>query len=112
MRPSLGCAGFSFASIRLKCIADQVAGCTRSPRRALQATLVTITGPTDARPSGGRTVDFVVEPDRAQLTEIVQRTRNGRLRTNIGNVATLDNAVAAFNRIGQTKGKTIIRALP
>jgi NADPH:quinone reductase-like Zn-dependent oxidoreductase len=28
-------------------------------------TLVTITGPTDARPPDGRTVDFVVVPDRA-----------------------------------------------
>src|SRR6201984_2233653 len=30
-------------------------------------TLVTITGPTEARPAGGLTVDFVVESDRAQL---------------------------------------------
>jgi len=39
-------------------------------------------------------VDFVVEPDRAQLSEIVRRVRDGRLRTNIGNVSTLDDAVA------------------
>jgi hypothetical protein len=32
--------------------------------------------------------DFVVESDRAQLGEIVQRERAGRRRTNIGNVAT------------------------
>ena len=38
-------------------------------------TLVTITGPTEARPSDGLTVDFVVVPDRAQLSEIVQRAR-------------------------------------
>ncbi|HEY2467585.1 MAG TPA: hypothetical protein VGI45_07065 [Terracidiphilus sp.] len=51
-------------------------------------TLVTIAGPTDeARPSDGRTIDFVVEPDRAQLSQVIQRVRNGRLRTNIGNVA-------------------------
>ena len=42
-------------------------------------------------------VDFVVSPHRAQLREIVQRVRDGRLRTNIGNVATLDDAVAALN---------------
>ena len=48
---------------------------------------MTITGPTEARPSGGRTIDFVVEPDRAQVSELVRRLRNGRLRTNIGNVA-------------------------
>jgi len=72
-------------------------------------TLVTITGPTDARPSNGRTVDFVVEADRAQLNEIVRRMREGRLRTNIGNVVALDDAVAAFNQTDRRKGKTIIR---
>ena len=38
-------------------------------------TLVTVTGPTEARPSGGLTIDFVVVPDRAQLSEVVQRVR-------------------------------------
>src|SRR4029077_21208871 len=82
-------------------------------------TLVTVTGPTEARPSGGLTIDFVVVPDRAQLSgvvrdraklsELVQRIRVGRLRTNIGNVAALDDAVAAFNPTELIKGKTIIR---
>src|SRR5262249_33170557 len=72
-------------------------------------TLVTITGPTEARPVGGLTIDFVVVPDRAQLSELVQRVRDGRLRTNIGDVATLDDAVAVFNSSKRTKGKTIIR---
>src|ERR1700741_2913365 len=72
-------------------------------------TLVTVTGPTEARPSGGLTIDFVVEPDRAQLNELVQRVRVGRLRTNIGKVAALHDAVAAFNRTERIKGKTIIR---
>jgi hypothetical protein len=75
-------------------------------------TLVTVTGPTEARPSGGLTIDFVVVPDRAQLSEIVRRARDGRVRTNIGNVATLDDAVAAFNRTERIKGKTIIRVHP
>jgi NADPH:quinone reductase-like Zn-dependent oxidoreductase len=75
-------------------------------------TLVTITGPTDARPSDGQTIDFVVVSDRAQLTEVVQRFRHGRLRTNIGNVAALDDAVAAFNRTERKRGKTIIRVRP
>jgi NADPH:quinone reductase-like Zn-dependent oxidoreductase len=75
-------------------------------------TLVTITGPTEARPSAGLTIDFVVIPDRAQLTELVQRVRVGRLRTNIGKVAALDDAVAAFNRTERTRGKTIIRPYP
>jgi NADPH:quinone reductase-like Zn-dependent oxidoreductase len=74
-----------------------------------RGTLVTITGPTEARPADGLTIDFVVVPDRAQLSEVVQRARNGRLRTNIGNVAALDDAVAAFNPTERIKGKTIIR---
>ncbi|HMA70452.1 MAG TPA: NADP-dependent oxidoreductase, partial [Xanthobacteraceae bacterium] len=57
-------------------------------------------------------VDFVVVPDRAQLSEIVRRARDGRVRTNIGNVAALDDAVAAFNPTERTKGKTIIRVRP
>lgn len=72
-------------------------------------TLVTIAGPTDARPANGRTIDFIVVPDRVQLIELIQRVREGRLRTNIGNISTLDDAVAAFNPTQQTRGKTIIR---
>jgi NADPH:quinone reductase-like Zn-dependent oxidoreductase len=74
--------------------------------------LVTITGPIDARPANGQTIDFVVEADRAQLGEIVQRVRDGRLRTNIGHIATLDEAVAVFNAAERPKGKTIIRVRP
>jgi NADPH:quinone reductase-like Zn-dependent oxidoreductase len=75
-------------------------------------TLVTIAGPTEARPADGLAIDFVLVSDRAQLGEIVQRVRDGRLRTNIGNLATLDDAVAAFNRTERRKGKTIIRVRP
>jgi hypothetical protein len=38
--------------------------------------------------------------------------RDGRLRTNIGNAATLDDAVAAFNATERRNGKTIIRVRP
>jgi NADPH:quinone reductase-like Zn-dependent oxidoreductase len=72
-------------------------------------TLVSIVGPTETRPANGLAVDFVVESDRAQLGEIVQRVRDGRLRTNIGNIATLDDAVAAFNPTKRISGKTVIR---
>jgi NADPH:quinone reductase-like Zn-dependent oxidoreductase len=75
-------------------------------------TLVSIVGPIEARPADGLAVDFVVESDRAQLGEIVQRVRDGRLRTNIGNVAALDDAVAALNPTERIKGKTIIRVHP
>ncbi len=73
---------------------------------------MSIVGPPEARPADGLAVDFVVEADRAQLSEIVRRVRDGRLRTNIGNVATLDDAVAAFNPTERIKGKTIIRVRP
>jgi NADPH:quinone reductase-like Zn-dependent oxidoreductase len=75
-------------------------------------TLVSVVGPTEARPTDGRAVDFVVESDRGQLGEIVQRVRDGRLRTNIGDVATLDDAVAALNSPERRTGKTIIRVRP
>src|SRR6185295_17480759 len=71
-------------------------------------TLVSVVDPAEARPADGLVVDFVVESDRAQLREIVQRVRDGRLRTNIGNVSTLDDAVATFNSTERTTGKTII----
>jgi NADPH:quinone reductase-like Zn-dependent oxidoreductase len=75
-------------------------------------TLVTIAGPSEGRPADGLTVDFVVVSDRAQLSEIVRRVRDGRLRTNVGNVSTLDDAIAAFNPTKRINGKTIIRVRP
>lgn len=75
-------------------------------------TLVTIVGPAEVRPSNGLAVDFVVEPDRSQLIEIVQRVRDGRLRTNIGKVAGFEDAIAALNPTGRRKGNTIIRIRP
>ncbi|MFC7594158.1 NADP-dependent oxidoreductase [Terrabacter sp. GCM10028922] len=75
-------------------------------------TLVSVVGPPDARPADGRAVDFVVESDRAQLGEIVRRVREGRLRTNIGTVASLDDAADALNPTERRTGKTIIRVRP
>jgi NADPH:quinone reductase-like Zn-dependent oxidoreductase len=75
-------------------------------------TLVSVVGPTEARPADGLAVDFVVESDRAQLGEIVQRVRDRRLQTNIGNVATLDDAVTALNPTERRNGKTIISVRP
>jgi NADPH:quinone reductase-like Zn-dependent oxidoreductase len=75
-------------------------------------TLVSIVGPVEARPADGLAVDFVVESDRAQLSEIAQRVRDGRLRTNIGTVSALDDAVAAFNSTERRPAKTIIRVHP
>src|SRR5512142_2173803 len=75
-------------------------------------TLVSVVGPPEARPADGLAIDFVVESDRVQLGEVVQRVRDGRLRTNIGNVATLDDAVAALNPTERSQGKTIISVRP
>ncbi|MEU7845924.1 NADP-dependent oxidoreductase [Micromonospora parva] len=71
--------------------------------------LVSVVGPPEVRPADALTIDFVVTSDRAQLGEIVQRVRDGRLLTNIGKVADLDDAVAALNPTERTTGKTIIR---
>jgi NADPH:quinone reductase-like Zn-dependent oxidoreductase len=75
-------------------------------------TLVSVVGPIEARPADGLAIDFVVESDRAQLGEVVQRVRDGRLRTNIGTVAALDDAVAALNPTERLDGKTIVRVRP
>jgi NADPH:quinone reductase-like Zn-dependent oxidoreductase len=72
-------------------------------------TLVSVVGPPETRPTDGASVDFVVEADRAQLGEIVQRVRDGRLRTNVGNVAAFDDALDALKSTKRRTGKTIIR---
>ncbi|WP_350030115.1 zinc-binding dehydrogenase [Caballeronia sp. AZ7_KS35] len=71
-------------------------------------TLVSVVGPIEAPPNNGVAVDFVVESDQYQLNEIVQRVRDGRLRTNIGQVTTLEDAVATFNGNRRISGKTIV----
>ena len=73
---------------------------------------MTIVGPPEARPAHGLAIDFVVESDRAQLSEIIRRVRDGRLRPNIGDIATLDAAVAALNTTERRRGKTIISVRP
>jgi NADPH:quinone reductase-like Zn-dependent oxidoreductase len=74
--------------------------------------LVSIVGPVETQAANILAIDFVVESDRAQLNEIVQRVRDGRLRTNIGDISSLDDAVVALNPTGRRKGKPIIRIRP
>jgi len=88
-------------------IANQSAGLIRPG-----GTLVTIAGPIEARPANGSAIDFVVIADPNQLNEIVQRLREGRLRTYIGNISSLNDAVATFNSANRVSGKTIIRVRP
>ncbi|WP_406044044.1 hypothetical protein OG799_06425 [Micromonospora sp. NBC_00898] len=46
------------------------------------------------------------------MVRAVRRVRDRRLRTDIGNVAALDDVVAAFNPTERAKGKKIIRVRP
>ena len=71
--------------------------------------LVSIVGPVEEPPADGIAIDFVVEADRQQLIEIADRVLDGRLRTNVGTVASLDDAVATFNSRERHAGKTIIQ---
>jgi NADPH:quinone reductase-like Zn-dependent oxidoreductase len=57
--------------------------------------LVSISAPPPPVP-GGRAVYFIVEPDRAQLAELADRVRTGRLRPLVGAVYPLADAGKAF----------------
>ncbi|WP_413099859.1 NADP-dependent oxidoreductase [Streptomyces sp. Inha503] len=72
-------------------------------------TLVTIVVPPKVRPKDGRAIFFVVEPDRARLTDLATRVRDGRLKPVVGAVRPLAEAPAAFAPTTRTPGKTIIR---
>jgi NADPH:quinone reductase-like Zn-dependent oxidoreductase len=72
-------------------------------------TLVTIVMPPKVRPKDGRAVFFVVEPDRARLTDLAERLRDGRLKPVVGAVRPLAEAPSAFAPGTRTPGKTIIR---
>lgn len=85
-------------------IAKRSAALVRSGGR-----IVSVTGPLETQPVGGLAIDFIVVSDRAQLGEIAQRVRAGRLRPNIGRVVRLEDAVAAFNSTERVQGKTVVR---
>ncbi|MBE8475460.1 NADP-dependent oxidoreductase [Streptomyces justiciae] len=72
-------------------------------------TLVTIAEPVTVHPRDARAVFFVVEPDRARLSDLAQRVRDGHLKPIIGDVRPLTEAIAAFTPEKRTHGKTIIR---
>ncbi|MEV7220905.1 NADP-dependent oxidoreductase [Streptomyces sp. NPDC056353] len=75
-------------------------------------TLVTIAQPPEVGPENGRAVFFVVEPDRAGLTALMQRVRDGRLKPSVGEVRPLAEAPEAFAPGGGKRGRTIIRVVP
>jgi NADPH:quinone reductase-like Zn-dependent oxidoreductase len=72
-------------------------------------TVVTIAVPPTVQPRDGRAVFFVVEPDRAQLSALAQRVRDGRLKPIVGAVRPLFEAADAFAGHRRTPGKTIIQ---
>jgi NADPH:quinone reductase-like Zn-dependent oxidoreductase len=72
-------------------------------------TLVTIAMPPTVQPKDGRALFFVVEPDRARLTDLAQRLRDGRLNPIVGAVRPLSEAPSAFARHHRMAGKTIIQ---
>jgi NADPH:quinone reductase-like Zn-dependent oxidoreductase len=68
-------------------------------------TLVSIAAPPRVRPADGRAIFFVVESDRATLTTLAARLRDGRLKPTVRTVLPLNEGAAAF----AAPGKTIIR---
>jgi len=72
-------------------------------------TLVTIAAPPKVQPRDGRAIFFVVEPDRARLSDLAQRLWDGRLKPIVGAVRTLRETQSAFAPHRRTPGKTIIR---
>ncbi|MFD6496469.1 NADP-dependent oxidoreductase [Streptomyces sp. NPDC059944] len=72
-------------------------------------TLVTIARPPTVRPKDGRALFFVVEPDRARLTLLVQRISDGRLDARVAAVRPLAEAAAAFGPGSRVSGRTIIQ---
>lgn len=70
---------------------------------------VSITGWNEEQAEGVVNIDFVVEANRTQLSEIAKMFREGCLKTNIGDIVTLDKAIAKYNSTDRIKGKTIIR---
>ncbi|MDT7784029.1 MAG: hypothetical protein QOF58_2448 [Pseudonocardiales bacterium] len=71
-------------------------------------TLVTVNEPTEARPRDGRTIFFVVEPDRVRLAELAKLVREGSLRVLVGSRYPLAEAATAFGAGRGGGGKSII----
>jgi NADPH:quinone reductase-like Zn-dependent oxidoreductase len=72
-------------------------------------TLVSVAMPPKVQPKDGRTVFFIVEPDRVRLGDLADRVRAGRLKPIVGAVRPLSEAAPAFARRHRTPGKTIIQ---
>jgi hypothetical protein len=94
-------------------VLDVIGGDVRDRSTALLrpgGTLVTSAGPPQIQPADGRAIFFVVEPDRAQLTELASRLRDGRIAPTVAAEHSLPEAIAALGPDApHLRGKTIIR---
>jgi NADPH:quinone reductase-like Zn-dependent oxidoreductase len=72
-------------------------------------TLVSVAAPPKARPTDGRAVFFVVEPNRDQLAELARQVQQGRLTPKVGSIRPLAEARDAFLAKQGTPGKIIIQ---
>ena len=72
-------------------------------------TVVAIPGPPSTTRSDIHATFFVVETDRSQLSELADRVLSGRLRTFVGDVITLEQAVTAFATGTPTPGKIVVQ---
>ena len=72
-------------------------------------TLVTIAEPPQTQPKDGRALYMLVEAERARLSDLAARVRDGRLTPVVGAVMPLADAAAAFAPGKRTPGKTILR---
>jgi len=78
------------------------------------ATLVSIAEPPpelDAARAGARGAFFIVEPNRAELSELARLTDAGQLRTFVSEVFALDRAREAYEKLlrGHLRGKVVLR---
>jgi NADPH:quinone reductase-like Zn-dependent oxidoreductase len=74
-------------------------------------TLVTIAAPPMTHPKDGHAIFFVVEADRARLSNLAERVRDGRLKPIVGAVRPLAETAAVFARQRHAPGKTIIQVV-
>ena len=72
-------------------------------------TLVSVAAQPRVRPAEGRTVFFVVEPNRDQLAELARWVQQGRLTPKAGAVRPMAETRDAFLTKQRTQGKTIIQ---
>lgn len=70
--------------------------------------LVSIAEPPRVQPEHGRTVFFVVEPDRSGLAALERQLRDGRLRPNVAATCSLAEVPSAFDPARRGRGRTIV----